>query len=119
MRILYLPLKKEPYEMIEAGIKKEEYRGRTNYWMRRLCAHRNNGEVCPKHWKGSKHISCVDCANMYGSFSIDKFDAASFSYGYTKRRMLWECTGIMFGQGRKEWLAPDYETFIIKLGKGL
>lgn len=36
MKTLYLPLKKEWYEMIEAGIKKEEYREESPYWRRRL-----------------------------------------------------------------------------------
>ncbi len=45
------------------------------------------------------------------------FDAVCFSYGYTKRRMLWEFRDIIAGRGRPEWGAPDYETFIIKLGK--
>lgn len=31
MKTLYLPLKKEWYEMIEAGIKKEEYREESPY----------------------------------------------------------------------------------------
>ena len=47
------------------------------------------------------------------------YDAVRFSYGYTKRRMLWEYRGLGFGQGRPEWGAPNYETFIIKLGKRL
>lgn len=32
MKILYLPLKKEPYEMIERGEKTEEYRDLSEYW---------------------------------------------------------------------------------------
>ncbi|WP_297449656.1 hypothetical protein [uncultured Alistipes sp.] len=117
MKTLYLPLKKEWYEMIECGEKKEEYRQLTQYWMRRLCAHRNNSEACPKHWKASKHISCEDCANIHGSLLIGKFDAVCFSCGYTNRRMTFECDGIKIGQGHKEWGAPDHDTFIIKLGR--
>ena len=47
------------------------------------------------------------------------YDAVCFSYGYTRRRMLWECKGVDFGRGRPEWGAPDHETFIIKLGNRL
>ena len=47
------------------------------------------------------------------------YDAVCFSYGYTKRQMLWECKGITIGKGRPEWGAPDHETFIIKLGNRL
>lgn len=35
-KILYLPLKKEWYEMIESGIKTEEYREINFYWCKRL-----------------------------------------------------------------------------------
>ncbi len=36
MRTLYLPLKKEWYEMIESGVKAEEYREGKLYWCKRL-----------------------------------------------------------------------------------
>ena len=36
MKILYLPLKKEWYEMIERGDKREEYRENTRFWKTRL-----------------------------------------------------------------------------------
>ena len=36
MKTLYLPLKKEWYEMIERGEKPEEYRAIVTYWMTRL-----------------------------------------------------------------------------------
>lgn len=48
-----------------------------------------------------------------------RFDVVCFSYGYTKRRMTFECKGITIGHGRPEWGAPDYKTFIIKLGDRL
>lgn len=35
-KILYLPLKKEWYEMIERGVKTEEYREIKPYWNKRL-----------------------------------------------------------------------------------
>ena len=36
MKILYLPLKKKWYEMIESGEKLEEYRENKPYWQKRL-----------------------------------------------------------------------------------
>lgn len=42
IRILDLPLKKEWYNMIESGEKKEEYREIKPYWTKRL---RNNGHT--------------------------------------------------------------------------
>lgn len=100
MKILYLPLKKEWYEMIERGEKREEYREFSKYWKKRLI------ETCKTHPKSPV---------SYDYLKI--FDAVCFSYGYTKRRMLWECKGITIGRGHPEWGAPDYEVFIIKIGK--
>ena len=48
-----------------------------------------------------------------------EFNAVCFSYGYTRRRMTFECKGITIGRGRPEWGAPEHTTFIIKLGKRL
>lgn len=110
MKILNPPLKGEWYEMIEAGIKKEEYREIGDYWCPRLlvCA-RSCGQRCDK----DRIWLCP-----YGPIFKD-YDAVCFSYGYTRRMMTFECKDIMIGQGRKEWGAPDYETFIIKLGNRL
>lgn len=45
MKTLYLPLKKEWYEMLEAGIKKEEYREFKLFLIQRLM-----------HWAGGGRI---------------------------------------------------------------
>ena len=116
MNILYLPLKKEWYEMIEAGIKKEEYREFKPYWLQRLML-----------WADGERIDKISAERVMehpiGTFEwgpqFKDYDAVCFSYGYTRRRMLWECKGIDFGRGRPEWGAPDHKTFIIKLGNRL
>ena len=116
MRILEMPLKKEWYEMIERGEKPEEYREKKAYWIVRLY-----------EWREGKRIS-MSAARVIESEGIDVFsryivpkhyDAVRFSYGYTKRRMLWEYRGLMVRQGRPEWGGPNYEVFIIKLGERL
>ena len=99
MKILYLPLKKEWYEMVERGEKREEYREYSSFWKKRLLEPYDEDDA-PQPFEPFKH-----------------FDAVCFSYGYTKRRMLWECKGITIGRGHPEWGAPDYEVFILKLGK--
>lgn len=124
MRILYLPLKKEPYGLIEDEIKPEEYRAFKPYWITRLLKWAYLVDGCIPV---EEHITANEaqdiCEEGLGSYrgllSPRDYDAVNFSYGYTKKRMLWECTGITFGRGRKEWLAPDEETFIIKLGRRL
>lgn len=53
----------------------------------------------------------------YWTKRIGLYDAVRFSYGYTKRTMMFECKTISVGKGRKEWGAPDSDVYIIKLGK--
>ena len=85
MKILYLPLKAKWYNMIDSGVKPEDYRDIKPYWQKRL-----NHEYT--------HVM--------------------FSYGYTKRKMIFRINRIITGYGKTEWGAPaDKEVFIIKLGK--
>lgn len=93
MKILDLPLKKEWYEMIESGEKKEEYREVKPYWTKRLF-------------------------NEDGSYK--KFDAIKFRYGYTKRTMMFEHEGTLYARyrGVEKWGArPDTPYHTIKIGK--
>lgn len=101
MKTLHLPLKKKWYEMIESGVKTEEYREIKPYWVKRLT------EIVPNYDLG-----------RYGHIA-KKFTHIKFSYGYTKRTMTFECKGIRIGKGRPEWGAPDKEVFIIELGERL
>lgn len=91
---LNLVLKANWYELIKAGIKKEEYREITNYWERRLC-------FFPYYTRNPRNFITV-----------------CFHKGYTKDKILIECKGIEIGEGRSEWGAkPGKQYFIIKLGK--
>ena len=89
--------------MIESGVKTEEYRENKPYWTRRLTA-KFRGYILFSYRGG------------YNFIEFKQFDRVKFSYGYTKRTMTFECKGITFGKGRKEWGAPDKDVFIIKLG---
>ncbi len=122
MKILYLPLKKEWYEMLERGEKPEEYRVKSAYWIARLLEWRfmpnAHTVVTERVTMEEARMIANEGFNAYCGHLVPKhYDAVRFSYGYTKRRMLWECCGITEGIGRPEWGAPNYETFIIKLGK--
>ena len=94
MKILHLPLKAQWYEMIESGVKTEEYRENKLYWCKRLY---KNGDRTTQEFKPYTHVR--------------------FSYGYTKRRMTFEINKILLSFGKTEWGAPTEEVFIIKLGK--
>jgi hypothetical protein len=88
-KILHLPLKAEWYNLIESGIKTEEYREIKPYWIKRLC------------------ITDSD---------FKHYDKVKFSYGYTKKTMTFLIEKISKGKGKKEWGAMDDEVFIITLG---
>ena len=99
MKILHLPLKAKWYEMIESGVKTEEYREIKPYWIDRIT------DVVPDYELG-RYVN-----------KVKPFTHVKFSYGYTKRTMTFEIESITIGKGNPEWGAPDREVFVIKLGK--
>lgn len=123
MRTLYLPLKKEWFEMIKSGVKTEEYREIKEHWVKRL-THFTYEEIETLEELTSQLKSAEEdewhpkeVLGYYGA-SLRCFDAVKFSCGYTKHTMMFECCGITIGQGREEWGAPIGEdVFIIKLGR--
>ena len=46
-----------------------------------------------------------------------EYTHVKFSYGYTKRTMIFELEKITIGKGNPEWGAPNEDVFIIHLGK--
>lgn len=108
MKIFDLPLKAVWYLMIESGIKKEEYREITEYWIKRL---RN----C---YDGSTHckVYIPKCNYCTGIIRTD-YTHVRFRYGYTRRTMLFKLDSISIGKGDPEWGAPENKVFILKLGE--
>lgn len=100
MKTLHLTLKKQWYNMIESGVKKEEYRELKPYWLKRLTCNCDDSTS-----------SCCD---------TKCFEQVVFHYGYTKKTMSFEFVNITIGYGNTLWGAPvDKEVFIIKLGNRL
>lgn len=87
-RILHLTVKKQWFDMIAKGIKKEEYREIKDYWVKRLT---------------NKKFDKVLFKNGYNK------DAPT---------MIVECKGIETTTGKTEWGAEEAENyFVIRLGK--
>jgi hypothetical protein len=115
MKILDLPLKEKWYNMIEAGIKKEEYREIKPYWEKRLLDYKSI----------SKDYEFLFFRNIITGIHHDLskeyprgYNAVRFRYGYTKRTMTFKLDSIEFGQGNIEWGAPkDTLVFILKIGE--
>ena len=102
IKILDLPLKKEWYDMIDSGIKKEEYREIKPYWCKRFLRF---------------DTAMFSYRNNYESCNVNQYTHVRFRYGYTKRTMLFKLNDITIGYGNPEWGAPkDKEVFILKLG---
>lgn len=94
MKVLELPLKANWYDMIESGVKTEEYREVKSYWIKRLMLH-------PPH-----------------DVRFKPYTHVRFRYGYTKRTMTFMIDRIDVGFGNPEWGAtPQRQMFIIKFGK--
>lgn len=101
-------LKGKWFDMIDQGIKKDEYRDLKKFWSDRL-------------------LEKIICDEREGFlFNIDKwsvkaklFDVVEFQHGYSKdaRRITIEFKEILVGKGKPEWGGSTEEVFIIKLGK--
>lgn len=124
MKILDLPLKKEWYDMIESGIKTEEYREIKSYWCNRLLYPYPLGIKC---YEGHmfdcvtetyiENPLCHSYKYLIPKYGTRGYTHVRFRYGYTKKTMLFELNDITIGKGNKEWGAPeDKEVFILKLG---
>lgn len=110
IKVLDLPLKRQWYEMIDAGIKKEEYRIIKPYWCSRLAE-------CKEHlcWMRVEHLNCV------GIKTIEKLNKKGYTHvrfrlGYTKTTMLFKIKEMVIGFGNPDWGAPKNKfVFIIRL----
>lgn len=116
MKILYLPVKKEWFEMERSGAKPEEYRVITPYWAKRIMKN------YPISWRILMDIAIEkkDFSCFYGK-TFGGFTHVELSMGYPKkgdasRRVLFEIKEIVIGKGKSEWGAPAEDVFIIRLG---
>lgn len=92
MKKLHLTLRKNWFDLIDSGIKKEEYREIKAYWQKRFAKLLLNDNLP---------------------------DIVSFKNGYAKNAPVteWEFQGIRIDYGRYEWGAePDKLYYVILLG---
>lgn len=101
-RLLYVPINKKWFDMIEQGIKKEEYREIGDHWDSRLITHggAGMGMMIGKY----KEFDIVRLTNGYGTI-MPTIDV--------------EHKGTRMGVGNPEWGAPMWILHIISLGKVL
>lgn len=102
MKTLKLTLNKQWFDLIEKGIKTEEYREIKIYWIKRLLEVPSM-EINQIKYRAKKEYDFVQFTNGYNKLSPQ----------VTK-----ECLGIEVRKGKVEWGAvPDTQYFVIKLGR--
>ncbi len=116
---LKLVLKGKWYDLIESGIKTEEYREIKDYWCKRIkgfaypCPYSLISDVEGERMCQMKAIICP-------SGIKPKYTTVRFQRGYTKKYMRYEILSMRVGKGNPEWGAPeDKPVFILTLGKRL
>ena len=102
MSTLYLPLKKEWFEKIEAGEKTTEYREYKDYWIKRL-----RRSLLAFQW------------NRFEKIKGKLYDKVMFSLGYGGKTMTFIIDNISVVDGKNTDLAIDKPVFAIKLGRRL
>ena len=109
MNNLRLSLKKQWFEMTKAGIKTEDYRELTLYWIKRLTYKPQMGSVLDFEEK-----------YRFGAFVIKKFDTNQMTLGYPKsddseRILNLEHKGIEIRTGNPEWGAEHGKLYFVIL----
>ena len=117
MANLQLSLKKQWFDMTKSGVKTEDYREITPYWVRRLV----------KSFSNYSNLIHQPHLLLAGRSSVEfkTFDLNIMTLGYPKstdtdRILKLEHKGIEIGYGKPEWGAePNKLYFIIKHGATL
>ncbi len=113
-KTLHLNLKKKWFEMIFIGVKTEEYRELTPYWIKRILC--DIGRTCQFFDEKYKLKEGRDIPKAY----FKPFDTITFSNGYDTYRPQFEIElkGIEIREGNPEWGAePGKKYFVLKLGE--
>jgi hypothetical protein len=107
---IHLPIKREWFDMILSGEKKEEYREIKQYWAKRLnieLSFAANGKI--RSWERSPSSDHKTTATL------------TAGYGKDKPRMVVELTGVAIKHPNPAWCPPETEGlwFALKLGEVL
>jgi hypothetical protein len=121
MRVLHLTLKKQWFDLIDARIKKEEYREISPYWAKRFLVdvsyHKSIDEPTPEQL-----CDYIKTGSNLIAYDVQESDVVQFYNGWacsTKyRNFQIQCKGIEIGEGNPAWGAePGKKYFVIKLGE--
>jgi len=104
MKVLHRFLKYKWYDMIDSGVKKEEYFAEK--WAKRICSDRVK---CGRY----KSLSCVFTCLWYHPFIDTDYTHICFHRGYSNVTMTWSVDSVVYGLGNTDWGAPVNENVII------
>lgn len=116
IKILHLNLKKKWFDLIDKGIKNEEYREIKPYWEKRLVdynAIKENYQAI-----AIKKYLCGLWTDVCKAFPKG-YTHVLIRYGYTKRFIIFTIGEIKFGIGNPDWGAPSDSVFIITFDRRL
>ena len=125
MANLQLSLKKQWFEMTKSGVKTEDYREITPYWVKRLTQIEGECDLvyAADFLKKGKEYNDTMFGRQKHGFCFPKkfaYNVMTLSYpknGDTERILKLEHKGIEIGYGKPEWGAePNKFYFIIKHG---
>jgi len=125
MRTLKLTLKRQWYDLIKSGAKKEEYREIKPYWIGRLFTFDDHFDcdcICEIHadmQNINKHFDSINQMMNFFDCKYSEFNFIQFTNGYSANspRITVECKGMRIGTGRPEWGAVEgVNYFVIELG---
>lgn len=107
MRVLHVIIKREWFNLIASGEKKEEYREIKPYWMEKLLS--------------SYSVSMKPNSKLLKSGTLREFDVVLFQNGYRDDapKMYVEFKGVHIGKPNPRWSdgsVPE-ECFVIQLGR--
>jgi hypothetical protein len=121
MKKLQLSLKKQWFEMTKAGIKTEDYREITPYWVKRFVnLHKDDMNYNNFY---NYLIGEIDRIYYADNYSFKSFKTNTMTLGYPKstdieRVLIFEHQGIEIRTGYPEWGAVEGRLyFVIKHGK--
>jgi len=124
MKTLHLNLKRQWFDLILSGEKKEEYREIKDYWVDRFVH-----ALTVSDFSNKSHVELLRKGQYNGIIwretlfeDVDEMEYVQivFSNGYSKNRdqFVIELKGIEIKEGREEWGAePSTKYFAIQLGE--
>lgn len=112
-RNITFALKKEWFELIKSGEKKEEYREITPYWCNRLLDVKSLNMMIEDCSAGM-----IELMVNKSYFHMNYFSQVTFTLGYpkkddTSRRMTFQNPHIRIGEGKTEWGAKAGRKYFV------